>query len=67
MNVSQKFALIFTAAAIALPQPAIAQSLSKTWNGAWELNLEKSKFSSADYKPKSDHRTYTVAGNRLTM
>ena len=67
MNASQKFALIFAAAAIVLPQPAIGKSLSKAWNGAWQLNLEKSKFSSADYTPKSDHRTYTVAGTHLTM
>ena len=67
LNASQKFALIFAAAAIALPQPAIGKSLSKAWNGAWQLNVEKSKFSSADYTPKSDHRTYAVAGSHLTM
>ena len=67
MNAPQKFALLFAAAAIVSPQPAIGKSLSKAWNGAWQLNVEKSKFSSADYTPKSDHRTYTVAGAHLTM
>jgi hypothetical protein len=67
MNASQKFALIFAAAAIALPQPAIGKSLSKAWNGTWQLNTEKSKFSSPQYTPKSDTRTYRAAGNRLTM
>jgi len=67
MNAPQKFALIFAAAAIVLPQPAIGKSLSSAWNGTWQLNTEKSKFSSAQFTPKSDIRTYTVAGNRLTM
>jgi hypothetical protein len=66
MNAHQKFGLIF-AAAIVLPQPALAKSLSKAWNGNWQLNMEKSKFSSAQFTPKSDSRTYSVAGNRLTM
>ena len=39
MNASQKFALGFAAAAIVLPQPAIGKSLSKAWNGAWQLNV----------------------------
>ena len=67
MNASQKILLTFAAAAIALPQPATAKSFSRAWNGTWQLNMEKSKFSSADYTPKSDTRTYTVTGNRVTM
>lgn len=67
MNTPRKIALIFAAAAIALPQPAVGKSLSRAWNGIWQLNTAKSKFSSADYTPKSDRRIYTVAGNRLTM
>jgi hypothetical protein len=67
MNAPRKFALFLAAAAIALPQPAIGKSLAKAWNGAWQLNMEKSKFSAADYTPKSDNRTYKVTGNRLTM
>jgi len=67
MNAPQKFTLIFAAAAIVLPQPAIGKSLSKAWNGTWQLNTEKSKFSSAQYASKSDTRTYTVAGDRLAM
>jgi len=67
MNIPQKFALMLAAAAIALPQTATAKSFSKAWNGTWQLNTEKSKFSSADYTPKSDKRSYSVAGNRVTM
>ena len=67
MNTSQKIALVVAAAAIAVPQPAVGKSLAKAWNGSWQLNMEKSKFSSADFTPKSEHRTYTVAGNHLTM
>jgi hypothetical protein len=67
MKAPQKLALMVAAAALALPQPAVAKSLSKAWNGTWQLNTEKSKFSSADYTPKSDKRTYAVAGNRVTM
>lgn len=69
MNASIKLALIVTAVSIALPQPAIgkSQGLSKQLAGAWQLDLGKSHFSSADYTPKSDRRTYSVAGNRLTM
>lgn len=67
MNTARKIGLIIAAAAIALPQQALGKSLSKAWNGTWQLNTGKSKFSSADYTPKSDRRTYTVAGNRLTM
>lgn len=69
MNAPTRLALILSAVAIALPQTASAQSaaLSKAWNGTWHLNPEKSKFSSADFTSKSDTRTYTVAGKRVTM
>jgi hypothetical protein len=69
MNAPNKLALIFSAVAIALPQAASAKSaaISKSWTGTWQLSIEKSKFSSADYTPKSDTRTYSVAGKRLTM
>ena len=69
MNAPKKLALILSTVAIALPQTASAQSaaLSKSWAGTWHLNTEKSKFSSAEFTPKSDIRTYTVAGRRLTM
>jgi hypothetical protein len=69
MNAPKKLALMLSAVAIALPQTAIARpaSLSKSWAGTWHLNMDKSKFSSADFTPKSDTRTYTVAGRRLTM
>jgi hypothetical protein len=67
MNAPKKLALILSAIAIALPQTASAQSLSKAWTGTWHLNTEKSKFSSAEFTSKSDTRTYTAAGRRLTM
>src|SRR5215218_5071154 len=69
MNAPTKLALMLSAVVIALPQTANAKSpaLSKSWAGTWHLNMEKSKFSSEDFTPKSDTRTYTVAGNRLTM
>ena len=67
MNAPKKLALILSAIAMALPQTASAQSLSKAWTGTWHLNTEKSKFSSAEFTAKSDTRTYTAAGKRLTM
>jgi hypothetical protein len=69
MYVAHKLALILSAIAIVVPQTANAKSapLSKSWAGTWHLNMEKSKFSSEDFTPKSDTRTYTAAGNHLTM
>ena len=69
MNAPTKLALILSAVAIALPQPAIGKSaaLSKMWAGNWQLNAAQSKFSSPDTSVKSESRSYTVSGNRLTM
>jgi hypothetical protein len=69
MNTASKLALIVSAAAIALPQTAIGKSapLSKAWSGTWQLNTANSKFSSPDTKEKSETRSYTVSGNRVTM
>lgn len=69
MIAPNKLALILSAAAVvALPQIAYAKdALSKSWAGTWHLNTDKSKFSSADYTPKSDTRTYAVAGKHVTM
>jgi hypothetical protein len=69
MNAASKLALIVSAAAFALPQTAIAKSapFSKAWGGTWQLNTAKSKFSSPDTAEKSETRSYTVSGNRLTM
>ena len=69
MNAPKKLALILSAIAMALPQTASAQStaLSKAWAGTWHLDTGKSKFSSAEFTPKSDTRTYTAAGKHLTM
>ena len=47
---------------------ASAKSLdAKAFTGTWKLDLSKSKFSTAKYRPKSDTRTYTVAGDQVTM
>lgn len=69
MNARTRIALITAGLAIAVPQgPALAKGLNaKLWTGTFELNLGKSKFSSPDYTPKSDTRTYRVTGNQLTM
>lgn len=69
MNAPKKLALILSAVAMALPQNASAKpaALSKAWAGTWYLDTAKSKFSSAEFTSKSDTRTYTVAGRRLTM
>jgi hypothetical protein len=69
MNAHKQLALILSAVAIALPQVTSAKpaALSKSWAGTWHLNTEKSKFSSTEFASKSDTRTYTVAGRRLTM
>jgi trehalose-6-phosphatase len=69
MNAANKLALIVSAAAFALPQTAIAKSapLSKAWSGTWRLNTAKSNFSSPDTTQKSETRSYTVSGNRVTM
>ncbi|HEX8839898.1 MAG TPA: hypothetical protein VF750_05460 [Sphingomicrobium sp.] len=62
-------ALICASGALAMGQVATAAPRpdAKLWNGTWQLNSEKSKFSSAEYTTKKDVRTYTVTGNRLTM
>ena len=69
MNAPFKASLVVSLAAIALPQPAPAKSMSfsKQLSGNWELSIDKSKFSSPNYTPKSDKRTYSVRGNRITM
>ena len=70
MNAPKKIALILASVAFALPQTAGAQTagLSKSWAGTWRLNMDKSKFSSPEYTPKSETRTYVLDGKRrLTM
>lgn len=65
-----KLALTISAALLlALPATgADAKGLdAKAFSGTWKLDLAKSKFSSAKYTPKRDTRTYSVAGNMLTM
>lgn len=61
--------LICASGALALSQMAGAAPAPnpKSWNGTWHLNLGKSKFSSAEYTPKKDTRTYKVSGSRITM
>ena len=69
MNAPKYLALTAALVAIALPQVAGAKpaALSKSWAGTWQLNMVKSKFSSPDFTPKSDTRTYSVSGNHVTM
>ena len=69
MNAHSRIALMIAGLAIAVPQgPALAKGLNaKMWTGTFQLNLDKSKFTSPDYTPKSDTRTYRATGNRLTM
>ena len=69
MKSASKLALFVSAIAMTLPSAATAQSraLSKAWNGTWHLDTKESKFSSPDYTPKSDTRTYSVAGTKVTM
>jgi len=64
-----KLALIVSVVAVTLPQTVNAKpaALSKSWAGTWHLNAEKSKFSSAQFTPRSDTRIYTVAGRRLAL
>ena len=69
MNALSKIALFVSAIAVAQPQAATAQtrSLSKAWAGSWQLDTGESKFSSADFTPKSETRSYSINGTRLTM
>ena len=69
MNALSKTALFVSALAVAQPQAATAQSrsLSKDWAGTWRLDTKESKFSSAEFTPKSETRTYRIAGPRLTL
>jgi len=67
MNKQSTSALIFAAAAIAVPRGASAAAPdAKLWNGAWHLNAATSKFASPA-KEASETRTYTVAGGKVTM
>jgi opacity protein-like surface antigen len=53
--------------ALVVPQAASAAAPdAKLWNGTWHLNTAKSKFASGS-KEQSETRTYTVAGNKMTM
>ena len=69
MHAFRKLALTLSAVALAMPQAATAQSgaLSKSWAGTWHLNTAKSKFSSKDFTTKSETRTYTLDGKRLSL
>lgn len=62
-------AVVIAGFAVTLPQTAFAANVpnAKLWNSTWHLNSGKSKFSSPDTTTKSDTRTYTVSGARVTM
>lgn len=69
MNILKALALTGAALAFAAAQTAIAAPgpSPKLWSGAWQLNSAKSKFSSPDSSEKSETRSYSVSGNRVTM
>ena len=69
MQAFKKLALTLSVLTIVTPQTASAQSsaLSKSWAGTWQLNTAKSKFSSKEFTTKSETRTYTLDGKRLTL
>ena len=70
MIARSKIALTIIAGLLAtLPATAVtAKSLdAKAFTGTWKLDLAKSKFSSAKYTPMGDTRTYSVAGDHITM
>ena len=69
MNAHTRFALMIAGLAMVVPQSAAFAKGpdAKAWSGTWHLNTAKSKFSSPDSTTKSDTRTYSVTGNRVTM
>ena len=69
MNAHKSFTLIVASLALVLPQAAMGAPApdAKLWAGTWHLSLAKSKFSSSEFTPKSETRTYRVSANRLTM
>lgn len=69
MNARMKFALTIAGLGLVIPQAAASgKGLdAKAWSASWQLNSDKSKFSSPRYTPKRDTRTYTATGRRLTM
>lgn len=69
MNTFKALALTGAALAFAAAQTAVAAPgpSPKLWSGTWQLNSAKSKFSSPDSSEKSETRSYSVSGNRVTM
>jgi hypothetical protein len=69
MNTFKALALTGAALAFAAAQTAVAAPgpNAKLWSGAWQLNSAKSKFSSPGSSEKSESRSYSVSGNRVTM
>jgi hypothetical protein len=69
MNTFKALALTGAALAFAAAQTAVAAPgpSPKPFSGGWQLNTAKSKFSSPDSSEKSESRSYSVAGNRVTM
>ncbi|MEA3079277.1 MAG: hypothetical protein QOF05_685 [Sphingomonadales bacterium] len=69
MNTFKALALTGAALAFAAAQTAVAAPgpSPKPFSGTWQLNSAKSKFSSPDSSEKSETRSYSVSGNRVTM
>ena len=67
MNARTKLALILAGAALAIPQVALAEGPSaKLWNGTWQLNKAKSKFSSP-VREESETRSYEISDTQAAM
>jgi hypothetical protein len=63
----KKLALVFAGAALAITQAASAAGIdAKAWTGTWHLDAGGSKWSTPG-KEQSETRTYSYAGDKLTM
>lgn len=69
MNAIKMFTLTGAAVAFAAAQIATAAPApdAKLWSGTWKLNVAESKFTASDFSEKSETRSYSVQGNRVTM
>lgn len=58
--------VILATSAVSAQAAAHAAPDAKMWNGAWHLNVAKSKFSAAGNE-QSETRTYDLSGGKLSM
>jgi hypothetical protein len=67
MNRQSKFVLALAGLALLVPQAANAKGPDpKLWDGAWHLNIAKSKFPSGGAE-QSETRTYSISADKVTM